>query len=384
MSQYDVTVIGSGPGGYIAAIRCAQLGFKTAVIERYQALGGTCLNVGCIPSKALLDSTEHYYNATHSFNSHGIELAAPPTVNFGRMVERKADVVKQTAEGIREQHGSKSVSLGNIVKSYNEAGKGSGLREEFYYDKAAVERADKYGALAADLHTDMHEVIGHASGQLKPGIAEPSTTLKNYANTLEEARADLVALYYIYDNKLIELGAMPSLEVGKAEYDNYINNGLLIQMNRIPADEHQLEESHMRNRQLVAAWAFEKGQKENVIEKKIKDGKTYLVINDYAKLRVIFGNLLRVIQRIKSEGDYQSGHDLVENYGVKLDPALHTEVLERYAKLKLAPYKGFIQPHYTPVMSNGKITDVKIEYPDNFLEQRLKYGKEYSYLPVVN
>lgn len=285
---------------------------------------------------------------------------------------------------IREQHGSKSVSLGNIVKSYNEAGKGSGLREEFYFDKESVERADKFGALAADLHTDMHEVIGHASGQLNPGIAEPSTTLKNYANTLEEARADLVALYYIYDKKLVDIGVMPSLEVGKAEYDNYINNGLLIQMNRIPANETQLEEAHMRNRMTVAAWAYEQGKKENVIEKKTRDGKTYFVINDYAKLRVIFGNLLREIQRIKSEGDYQAGHDLVENYGVKLDPQLHAEVLERYAKLKLAPYKGFVQPQYTATMNGDKVTDVKIEYPSDFLKQMLYYGKEYAFLPAVN
>jgi dipeptidyl-peptidase III len=285
---------------------------------------------------------------------------------------------------IREVHGSKSVSLGNIVNSYNEAAKGSGLREEFYYDKAAVERADKYGALAADLHTDMHEVIGHASGVLNPGIAEPSTTLKNYANTLEEARADLVALYFIYDQKLVDIGVMPSLEVGKAEYDNYINNGLMIQMNRIPANEAQLEEAHMRNRQLIAAWAFEKAKDGNVIEKKTKDGKTYFVINDYAKLRDIFGQLLREIQRIKSEGDYKAGHNLVENYGVKLDPQLHKEVLERYAKLNLAPYKGFIQPQYTPVMNGNNVTDVNVEYPTDFLKQMLYYGKEYAFLPVEN
>jgi len=285
---------------------------------------------------------------------------------------------------IREQVGSKSVSLGNIVNAYNEAAKGSGLREEFYYDKAAVDRADKYGALAADLHTDMHEVIGHASGQVNAGVAEFSTTLKNYANTLEEARADLVALYYIYDKKLVDIGVMPSLEVGKAEYDNYINNGLMIQMNRVPANETQLEEAHMRNRQTIAAWAYEQGKKENVIEKKTRDGKTFFVINDYDKLRVIFGNLLREIQRIKSEGDYKAGHDLVENYGVQLDPTLHKEVLERYAKLKLAPYKGFIQPKFTAVMNGDKVTDVKVSYPDNFLDQMLEYGKEYSYLPVVN
>lgn len=285
---------------------------------------------------------------------------------------------------IREQHGSKSVNLGNIVKAYNESSKGSGLREEFYYDSAMVARADKYGALAADLHTDMHEVIGHASGQLNPGIADPSITLKNYASTLEEARADLVALYYIYDQKLVDIGVMPSLEVGMAEYDNYINNGLMIQLTRIPANENQLEEAHMRNRQLVAAWAFEKGSKDNVIERKMKDGKTYFVINDYAKLQTIFGELLREIQRIKSEGDYQAGHDLVENYGVKVDPQLHKEVLERFQKLGIAPYKGFIQPKLTAIKDGDKIKDVKIEYPANFLEQMLYYGKQYAFLPVNN
>ncbi|HZG00445.1 MAG TPA: hypothetical protein VEY71_05550, partial [Chitinophagales bacterium] len=285
---------------------------------------------------------------------------------------------------IREQHGSKSVSLGNVVKAYNEAAKGSGLREEFFYDKAAIERADKYGALAADLHTDLHEVIGHASGKLNKNVAEPSTTLKNYANTLEEARADLVALYYIYDKKMVDIGVMPSLEVGKAEYDHYINNGLVMQITRIPAEEHQLEESHMRNRMLNAAWAYEKGKADNVIEKKTRDGKTFFVVNDYAKLREIFGQLLREIQRIKSEGDYKSGRDLVENYGVKLDPALHKEILERYDKLKLAPYKGFIQPHYTATKSGDKISDLKIEYPTDFLKQMLYYGKEYSFLPVMN
>ncbi len=285
---------------------------------------------------------------------------------------------------IREQHGSKSVNIGNIVKSYNESSKGSGLREEFYFDSVMVVRADKYGSLAADLHTDMHEVIGHASGQLNPGIADPSITLKNYASTLEEARADLVALYYVYNQKLVDIGVMPSLEVGKAEYDNYINNGLMIQLTRIPAEEHQLEEAHMRNRQLVAAWAFEKGSKDNVIEKKVNNGKTYFVVNDYDKLRVIFGDLLREIQRIKSEGDYQSGHDLVENYGVKIDAELHEEVLARFKKLGLAPYKGFIQPKLTPVMNGDKISDVKIEYPANFLEQMLYYGKNYAFLPVNN
>jgi dipeptidyl-peptidase-3 len=244
-------------------------------------------------------------------------------------------------------------------------------------------RIKKYGALAGDLHTDMHEVIGHASGQINEGIATPDKTLKNYASALEEARADLVALYYIMDNKLVEIGVMPSLEVGKAEYDSYILNGLMTQLFRIhPGDN--LEEAHMRNRQLIAAWAYDKGKKDNVIEKVMRDGKTYIVIHDYEKLRTLFGDLLREIQRVKSEGDYEGGKNLIENYGVKVDQQLLTEVHKRYEPLNIAPYMGFIQPKLVPVMDGDKITDVKIEYPTDFLKQMLEYGKEYGFLPVVN
>jgi dipeptidyl-peptidase-3 len=284
---------------------------------------------------------------------------------------------------IREQHGSKSVSLGNIVESYNVVGAKSPQLKEFAYDDAVVERAKNHGALAGNLHTDMHEVIGHASGKINEGISTPDVTLKNYANCLEEARADLVALYFIYDKKLIDIGVMPSLEVGMAEYDNYILNGLIMQLTRIKLGDH-LEEAHMRNRQLVASWAFEKGKKDNVIEMVKKDGKTYVKVNNYEKLRTIFGELLKEIQRIKSEGDYKSATALVEGYGVKVDKTLHEEILDRFEKLNVAPYKGFIQPKLVPVMDGDKITDVKIEYPKDFSEQMLEYGKKYSFLPVIN
>ncbi|MBA3647976.1 MAG: dihydrofolate reductase [Chitinophagales bacterium] len=288
------------------------------------------------------------------------------------------------AEWIREEYGSKSVSIDNITKAYSEDGKASGVLEEFYYSDTIKDRLTKYGALADNLHTDMHEVIGHGSGQINSGVGSFNETLKNYSNTLEEARADLVALYYIMDPKLIEIGVMPSLEVGKAEYDRQINNGLMIQLTRLPEHENQVEEAHMRNRQMIAQWVYQYGQPENVISKVMKNGKTYFVINDYSKLRDLYGQLLREVQRIKSEGDYNAGSALVENYGVKVDPALHKEVLDRYTKLGIAPYRGFIQPKLVPVMNGNSVSDVKIEYPMNFTQQMLEYGKEYSFLPVVN
>jgi len=287
------------------------------------------------------------------------------------------------ANWIREQHGSKSVSLGNIVKSYNIVGAKSPQSKEFTFSDEILERAKKYGALSGMLHTDMHEVIGHASGKINEGVATPDVTLKNYANCLEEARADLVGLYYIMDKKLVDMGAMPSLEVGKAQYDNYVMNGLITQLTRIKLGDN-LEEAHMRNRQLVASWAMDKGKKDNVVEYVKKDGKTFVKVNDYEKLRVLFGQLLKEIQRIKSEGDYKAATALVEGYGVKIDPVLHKEVLERFAKLNVAPYKGFIQPKLVPVMDGDKITDVKVEYPTSFAEQMLEYGKKYSFLPMKN
>ncbi|MFQ5752265.1 MAG: dihydrofolate reductase, partial [bacterium] len=284
---------------------------------------------------------------------------------------------------IRVQYGSKSVSLGNIMDAYSEASKTSGYLEEFAYSQEEIELSKKYGTLADNLHTDMHEVIGHASGKLNEGIGTPKETLKSYASTLEEARADLVALYYAMDQKLIEIGVMPSLDVGKVEYNDYIRNGLLWQLRRLKLGEN-IEEAHMRNRQLVAKWVYEQGKADHVIDKKMRDGKTFFVINDYEKLRDLFGQLLREIQRIKSEGDYEAGKNLVETYGVKVDTAIHKEVLERFKKLNIAPYAGFINPKLVPVMQDNKIVDVKIEYPDDFTEQMLYYAKEYSFLPTYN
>ena len=285
-------------------------------------------------------------------------------------------------EWIREAHGSKSVNLGNIVEAYDQAAGGS-VVNEFYYNDAIKKNVLAYAGLADKLHTDMHEVIGHASGQIEDGVGQPHETLKNYASALEEGRADLVALYYLMDQKLVDLGVMPSLDYGKASYDEYITKGLMVQLSRLKLGDN-IEEAHMRNRQMVAKWAYEKGKAENVIEKKVENGKTYFVINDYLKLRKLFGELLREIQRVKSQGDYKAGKDLIENYGVKVDPELHKEVLERYKKLSMAPYQGFIQPKLTPVMKDGKITDVKVEYPMNFTQQMMEYGKKYSFLPVEN
>ena len=287
------------------------------------------------------------------------------------------------ANWIRQQHGSKSVSLGNIVHSYNVVGAKSPMMKEFALSEEEIERNKQFGALAGDLHTDMHEVIGHASGQINKGVGDPDQTLKNYASTLEEARADLVALYYVYDPKLVELGVMPSLEAGKCEYDGYMRNGLITQLTRIELGDN-LEEAHMRNRQLVAAWAMEKGKAENVVEWVKKDGKTYVRVNDYAKLRELFGQLLREIQRIKSEGDYAAATALVEGYGVKVDQALLKEVRDRFAKLNTAPYKGFIQPKLQATLNGQEVKEVTVTYPDNFLQDQLELGKKYGYLPVYN
>lgn len=286
------------------------------------------------------------------------------------------------ADWIRKEHGSKSVNLGNIVYAYDKAASDEFLKE-FCYSEDEVKMIKKYGSLADNLHTDMHEVIGHASGQLNPGVGTPNETLKNYAAVLEEARADLVALYYMMDKKLVDIGVMPSLEVGRVAYDDYIRNGMMTQLSRLKLGEN-IEQAHMRNRQLVASWAYEKGLNDKVIEKKVKDGKTYFTVNDYEKLRSLFGQLLKEMQRIKSEGDFNAGKNLVETYGVKVDPELHKEVLERYSKLNIAPYGGFINPKLTPVMDEGKIVDVKAEYPEDFTEQMLYYGKNYGYLPAWN
>ncbi len=287
------------------------------------------------------------------------------------------------AEWIREHYGSKSVSLGNIVYAYSQAG-GKGMLNEFCLNKQEVERSEKHSKRAAKLHTAMHEVIGHASGKINPGIGTPKESLGSYASALEEGRADLVALFYLMDEKLVNLGLMESLEIGKAEYDGYIRNGMMTQLQRIEPGEN-IEEAHMRNRQMIVKWVIEKGEPENVIEKITKDGKSYFRINDYMKLKALFGDLLREIQRIKSEGDFEAGKNLIENYGVKVDVAMHKEVLERVEKLNIAPYGGFINPKYVVVKdADGTIKDVQITYPDNFEAQMREYAKEYSFLPHVN
>ncbi len=287
------------------------------------------------------------------------------------------------AEWIREQHGSKSVNLGNISYAYDKASETSGKIEEFFYTEEMIKRQHKYGSLADLLHTDMHEIIGHASGQLMPGVAPPNETLKGYSSALEESRADLVALYYVMDPKLVEIGLVPSLEVGKAGYDDYIINGLMVQLSRIELGD-DIMQAHLRDRQLIARWAYEHGKKENVIEKKTRDGKTFFVINDYQKLRGLFGELLKEVQRLKSEGDYEAGKNLVESYGVKVEYDLHKEVLDRYAKLGIAPYGGFMIPKLVPVVEKGEITDVKVEYPKDFVKQNLRLSKEYGFLPIYN
>ncbi|WP_111706383.1 dipeptidyl-peptidase 3 family protein [Lutibacter citreus] len=285
---------------------------------------------------------------------------------------------------IRQHHGSKSVSLGNLIEAYSQAG-GTDRLKEFAYDEDEINAEIKYGETADKLHTSLHEVIGHASGKINPGVGQPKETLQNYASTLEEARADLVGLYYLPDTKLVEMKISPNAAgIGKAAYDGYIRNGLLTQLVRLNLGD-DIEEAHMRNRQLVAAWAFEKGKSDNVIEKVVKDNKTYFVVRDYAKLRYLFGELLKEIQRIKSEGDFEAGKALVENYGVKVDQAIHKEVLERNSKFKSAPYSGFVNPVLTPELdANGNIVNVKVVQPKSFTEQMLSYAKNYTTLPNVN
>ena len=281
------------------------------------------------------------------------------------------------ANWIRKEFGSKSVSLGNIVEAYNNAD-GPGLLSEFANDEEEIQRAKAHSKLAAKLHTALHEVIGHASGQLEPDVKTPGETLKNYASPLEEARADLVALYYITDPKLIELGLIDTEEVGKAEYDSYLKNGLMLQLRRINPGK-SIEQAHMRNRSMVSHWVLEKGGPE-VVEMVKRDGKTYVEIKDYNKLRTLFGELLREVQRIKSQGDFEAGKALIEGYGVKVDPEIHAEVLSRSEKLNIPPYGGFINPRLVPIMEGEDITDIKVEYPDDFTNQMLEYGEKYNFL----
>ena len=286
------------------------------------------------------------------------------------------------ANWIRSHHGSKSVTIGNITDAYNKAAHGNGFNEEFVYSDAELQLIDKYADVTDELHTDLHECLGHGSGKLLPGV-DPDA-LKAYGSTIEEARADLFGLYYVADPKLVELGLTPSADAYKAQYYTYLMNGLMTQLVRIEPG-NTVAEPHMRNRQLIARWVYEKGAAEKVVELVKKDGKTYVVINDYEKVRDLFGRLLAEIQRIKSTGDYAGAHDLVEAYAVKVDPALHAEVLERYKKLNLAPYKGFVNPKYEAVTdADGTITDVTVTYDEGYAEQMLRYSKDYSTLPSVN
>ena len=286
------------------------------------------------------------------------------------------------ANWIRSHHGSKSVTIGNITDAYNKAAHGNGFNEEFVYSDAELQSIDKYADLTGELHTDLHECLGHGSGKLLPGV-DPDA-LKAYGSTIEEARADLFGLYYVADPKLVELGLTPDGEAYKAEYYTYLMNGLMTQLVRIEPGNN-VEEAHMRNRQLIARWVFEKGAADKVVEMVKKDGKTYVVVNNYEKLRELFGELLAEIQRIKSTGDYEAARELVETYAVKVDPVLHKEILERYKKLNLAPYKGFINPKYEAVTdADGKILDVKVTYDEDYPEQMLRYSKDYSVLPSIN
>ena len=285
------------------------------------------------------------------------------------------------ADWIRKVHGSKSVTMENITYAYDQANLGSGFLEEFSFDSAEMALVREYGPMTDNLHTDLHECLGHGSGQLIEGVS--SEALKNYQSPLEEARADLFALYYMMDSNIVELGLLPNMEAAKAQYISYIRNGLMTQLRRIEPG-NIIEQAHMRNRQLIAKWCYEKGQPDNVIEKVVRDGKTCYRINNFEKLRALFGELLAEVQRIKSEGDYEAGKILVEKYGVQVDPELHKEVLARFEKLNLAAYSGFVNPVYEVIEKDSEITDIKVSYVTDFSAQMLKYSKEFSFLPLMN
>lgn len=279
---------------------------------------------------------------------------------------------------IRSVHGSKSVTIGNLTEAYNRAARGNGFREEFVYSEEELKLLDTYADITDDLHTDLHECLGHGSGKLLPGV--DADALKAYGSTIEEARADLFGLYYLADAKLVELGLVPDAEAYKAEYYSYMMNGLMTQLVRIEPGR-TVEEAHMRNRQLIARWALEQGREANVVEMVVREGKNYVRVNDYMQLRVLFGKLLAEVQRIKSEGDYEAARRLVEDYGVQVDPELHVEVLQRYERLHLAPYKGFVNPVYTlQTDAEGNVTDVQVSYIEGYAEQMLRYSREYSNL----
>ncbi|MDH3651472.1 MAG: dipeptidyl peptidase 3 [Saprospiraceae bacterium] len=337
--------------------------------------------------KVLQDNAQWFESNSTIMEEHKKENVIGVTYKVVSVAGESGDASPATPIGvnlpnpnwIRSQHGSKSVSLGNIIDASNNAG-GGGLTAEFAHDDDEVRLHEQYGELASKLGTALHEVIGHASGKINPGVGTPKETLKSYASTMEEARADIVGLFFIMDPKMMELGLIPTVDVAKADYDAFISNGLLKQLRRIELGK-DIEESHMRNRQLIAAWALEKGASEGVIVKVMRNEKTYFEITDYHKLRRIFGELLRELQRIKSEGDYDAARALVEGYGVKVDADLHAEVLDRIKSLDISPYSGFLNPKLIPVLDDtGNITDVNIEYPDSFIDQMLEYGANHSFL----
>ena len=285
------------------------------------------------------------------------------------------------ADWIRKEHGSKSVTIDNITYAYKKAAQGGGFAEEFVLREEDRARMKEYGKLSDDLHTDLHECLGHGSGQLAPGTT--GTELGVYSSALEETRADLFALYYLGDEKMVEIGLIPNLDVAKAQYASYVMNGAMTQLSRIELGKN-VEQAHMRNRKLISEWAYDLGKAENVIEWVVKDGKRYIVVNDFDKLRTIFGEQLREIQRIKSEGDFEAGKALIEKYAVKIDPEFHKEIRDRYYALNIEPYGGFVNPEYELVMEGDKIVDVKVSYPANYIEQHLHYSKDYSFLTRIN
>lgn len=337
--------------------------------------------------KVMMDNAQWFEDNSSTAKEHKKEKVVGITYNIVNVAGEAGDASPQTPIGvnlpnanwIRVQYGSKSVSLGNIEDTYEKAS-GSGLLAEFAHDEEEIRLAKEHGALAGKLHTAMHEVIGHASGKFNEGVGQPRETLKNYASTIEEGRADLVALYFIMDQKLVDLGLMPSLEVGKAEYDGYLRNGLLLQLRRVDAGK-DLEESHMRNRAWISNWLVEKGKQDGSIAVVTKDGKLYYDIKDYDKMRTNVGELLKEVQRITSEGDFKAAAALADNYGKKVDQSVRQQVLDRAAKFNIAPFNAMVNPLLEAVKdANGNITDVKVSYPQSFTEQQLYYGKNYSFL----
>jgi dipeptidyl-peptidase-3 len=337
--------------------------------------------------KVMMDHAQWFEDSSPTMKEHKKEKVVGITYNIVNVVGEAGDASPQTPIGvnlpnanwIRVQYGSKSVSLGNIEETYDKAS-GAGMLEEFVHDEQELNLAKQYGALAGKLHTAMHEVIGHASGKFNEGVGQPRETLKNYASTIEEGRADLVALYFIMDEKLVELGLMPSIEVGMAEYDSYLRNGLMLQLRRVDANK-DLEESHMRNRAWISNWLIERAKEDGSIAVVERDGKRYYDIKDYQQMRKNVGELLKEVQRITSEGDFAAAAALADNYGKKVDQSLRQQVLDRAAKFNIAPYNAMVNPVLDPVTDeNGNIIDVKVSYPESFTEQHLSYGRKYSFL----